>query len=106
MVWPHLKVSWFSKDNPTGHSEREKKRHIEEEEVGKVSHSIITVGAVGVSPTVSWAQLMKGGANCSPFTALSFPNSKKVLFYCLVDRESFLVIAWRSPALNLQPYRS
>ena len=22
MVWPCLKVLWFSKDNPTGHSER------------------------------------------------------------------------------------
>ena len=45
----------------------------------KVSHSLIAVGAVGVkSPTVSWAQLMKGGAHPSPFAALSFPNSKKV----------------------------
>ena len=25
MVWPCLKVFWFSKDNPTGHSERKKK---------------------------------------------------------------------------------
>ena len=24
MVWPCLKVFWFSKDNPTGHSERKK----------------------------------------------------------------------------------
>ena len=103
MVWPRLKVSWFSKDSPTGHSERKKKRHIEEE-VGKVSHSIITVGAVVVSPTVSWAQLMKGGANRAPLTALSFPNSKKVCFYCWVDRESFPVIAWQNPALNSQPY--
>ena len=26
MVWPCLKVFWFSKDNPTGHSERKRKR--------------------------------------------------------------------------------
>ena len=25
MVWPCLKVFWFSKDNSSGHSEREKK---------------------------------------------------------------------------------
>ena len=33
MVWPHLKVIWFSKDNPTGHSERKKKKRQTEEEV-------------------------------------------------------------------------
>ena len=26
MVWPCLKVFWFSKDNPTGHSERKQKK--------------------------------------------------------------------------------
>ena len=26
MVWPCLKVFWFSKDNPTGHSERKMKK--------------------------------------------------------------------------------
>ena len=26
MVWPCFKVFWFSKDNPTGHSERKKKK--------------------------------------------------------------------------------
>ena len=26
VVWPCLKVFWFSKDNPAGHSEREKKK--------------------------------------------------------------------------------
>ena len=41
---------------------------------------------------------MTGGANSSPFAAQSFPNSKKVPIYCWVDRESFLVVAWRSPA--------
>ena len=35
MVWPCLKVFWFSKDNPTGHSERKKKKRQSEEEVGK-----------------------------------------------------------------------
>ena len=33
MVWPFLKIFWFSKDNPTGHSERKKKKRQTEEEV-------------------------------------------------------------------------
>ena len=28
MVWPCFKVFWFSKDSPTGHSERKKKKII------------------------------------------------------------------------------
>ena len=47
---------------------------------------------------------MKGGAHPSPFAALSFPNSEKVPIYCWVDRDSFAVAAWRSPASNSQPY--
>ena len=35
MVWPWLKVFWFSKDNPSGHSERKKKKRQTEEEVWK-----------------------------------------------------------------------
>ena len=35
MVWPCLKVFWFSKDNPSGHSERKKKKRQTEEEVGR-----------------------------------------------------------------------
>ena len=35
MVWPCLKVFWFSKANPTGHSERKKKKRQTEEEVGR-----------------------------------------------------------------------
>ena len=70
----------------------------------KVSHGLIAVGAVGVSPTVSWAQLMKGGAYPSPFASLSFPNSKKVPIHCWVNRESFPVVGWRSPASNSRPY--
>ena len=35
MVWPRFKVFWFSKDNPIGHSEREKKKRQAEEEVEK-----------------------------------------------------------------------
>ena len=35
MIWPCLKVFWFSKDNPTGHSERKKKKRQTEEEVGR-----------------------------------------------------------------------
>ena len=34
MVWPCLKVFWSSKDNPTGHSERKKKKRQTEEELG------------------------------------------------------------------------
>ena len=33
--FPCLKVFWFSKDNPTGHSERKKKKRQTEEEVGR-----------------------------------------------------------------------
>ena len=35
MVWPCFKVFWFSKDNPTGHSERKKKKRQTEEDVGR-----------------------------------------------------------------------
>ena len=35
MVWPCFKVFWFSKDNPTGHSKRKKKKRQTEEEVGR-----------------------------------------------------------------------
>ena len=35
MVWPCFKVFWFSKDYPTGHSERIKKKRQTEEEVGR-----------------------------------------------------------------------
>ena len=35
MVRPCLNVFWFSKDNPTGHSERKKKKRQTEEEVGR-----------------------------------------------------------------------
>ena len=52
------------------------------------------------SPTISWAQLIKGGAHVSPFAALSFPYSKKVPIFCWVNRESFPVAAWRSRASN------
>ena len=33
MVWPCFKVFWFSKDNPTGHTERKRKKRQTEEEV-------------------------------------------------------------------------
>ena len=35
MVWPRFKVFWFSKDNPTGHSERTKEKRQTEEEMGR-----------------------------------------------------------------------
>ena len=47
---------------------------------------------------------MKGGAHPSPFAALAFPSSKKVPIHCWLDRESFPVVAWQSPASNSQPY--
>ena len=33
MVWPHFKVFWFSRDNPTEHSERKKKKRQTKEEM-------------------------------------------------------------------------
>ena len=47
---------------------------------------------------------MKGGAHPSLFAALAFPNSKKVPIYCWIEKESFPVIAWRSPASNSRHY--
>ena len=35
MVFPCFKVFWFSKDNPTGHSERKEKKRQTEEDVGR-----------------------------------------------------------------------
>ena len=35
MVWPCLKVFWFIKKDPTGHSERKKKKRQTEEEVAR-----------------------------------------------------------------------
>ena len=35
MVWPCLKVFWFNKDNPTGHSERRKKKEAGRRRGGK-----------------------------------------------------------------------
>ena len=35
MVWPCLTVFWFSKDNPTGHSERKKKKKEDRRRGGK-----------------------------------------------------------------------
>ena len=46
---------------------------------------------------------MKGGAHPSPFTALSFPNSKKVPIYCWVDRE-FSSRRMAKPSLELTRY--
>ena len=44
MVWPCLKVFWFSKDNPTGHSERKKKKRQTEEEVGRQYQRVVRNG--------------------------------------------------------------
>ena len=42
MVWLCFKVFWLSKDNPTGQSERKKKKRQTEEEVGR-KYSLETV---------------------------------------------------------------
>ena len=47
---------------------------------------------------------MNGGAHTSPFAALSFPDSKKAPTHCKVDKESFPVVAWRSPTSNSRPH--
>ena len=35
MIWPCLKVFWFSRDNPVGHSERKKKKKADIRRGGK-----------------------------------------------------------------------
>ena len=35
MVWPRFKVFWFSKDNPTGHIEKEKEEEADRRSGGK-----------------------------------------------------------------------
>ena len=40
MLWPRFKVFWSSKDNPTGHSERKKKKRQIEEEVGRQNQRV------------------------------------------------------------------
>ena len=47
---------------------------------------------------------MEVRAHISPFAALAFPNSKKVPIHCWVDRDSFPIVTWWSPASNSQPY--
>ena len=44
MVWPCLKVFWFSKDNPTGHRERKKKKSQTGEEVGRQYQIVDRIG--------------------------------------------------------------
>ena len=39
MLWPRFKVFWFSKDNPTGHSERTTKKRQTEEDGKTISKS-------------------------------------------------------------------
>ena len=40
IFWPHFKVFWFSKDNPTRNTERKKKKRQTEEEVGRQCQSV------------------------------------------------------------------
>ena len=49
MVWPCLKVFWLSKDNPTGHSGRKKKKEAEEE-VGRQYQKVDRNGLCQLGP--------------------------------------------------------
>ena len=54
---------------------------------------------------VSWAQLMTSRAHPFPFTALSFPNLKKVPIYCWFDRASeFSNHQTAKPSLELKTF--
>ena len=56
----------------------------------KVSHSLIAVGAVGISGLLYlWQNMWKGGVNPSAFPAFSFSDSKKVTIYGWIDKDSF-----------------
>ena len=58
MVWPCLKVFWFSKDNPTEHSERKKKKEADRRRGGK---TISKSGQEGTLPA-QLGQLKTGQA--------------------------------------------
>ena len=49
-------------------------------------------------------QQMEGRAHPSPFTALSFPDSKKVPVYCWVDRENLKVVEWLRQVSISRPF--
>ena len=62
----------------------------------KVSHSIVTVGAVGARGPLYLLE----HSYPSLLTVSSFPESKQVPIYCWVDRESFPVTRWPNTGLN------
>lgn len=69
---------------------------------GNASHSLTAVwDSGGLRPTLSWEQLIKGGAHVSPVAASSSDSKKKSIF-CWVD--SFLVVVWQSPVSLSRPY--
>ena len=60
MVWPHFKVFWFSKDNPTGHSERTKKKRQKEVEAGRQYQEWIGMDFASSTKAVKTGQDGKG----------------------------------------------
>ena len=51
MIWPCLKVFWFSKDNPTGHSERKKKKEADRRNRRRGGKTISKSGQEWTLPT-------------------------------------------------------
>ena len=70
---------------------------------GKGARSPMAVRAMGCqSPIVSWTRHVKGGAQSSPFAALTFPEINQVPIRCWVDSESFPVFRPEQDS-NLRP---
>ena len=69
----------------------------------KVSHSLIAVGTVE-SHCILMSTADERRSPFLSFCCLSLQCFEKVSIYCWVDRESFPVVAWRSPASKSQPY--
>ena len=64
MVWPCLKIFWFSKDNPTGHGEGKKKKEADRRRGGK---TILKSGQEWTLPA-QLGQLKTGqDGNCCEF---------------------------------------
>ena len=62
MVWPCLKVFWFNKDNPTGHSERKKKRQTEEggEAISKSGQKWTAISTRAAEYRTRWKGIVAG----------------------------------------------
>ena len=64
MVWSHVMVFWFCKDNPTVHSEREKKKRQTEEEVGR-QYQRVDRNASSTRAAENWTRWKEIVANSS-----------------------------------------